>query len=135
MEKKGSPDIFDNASGAPGVETLLPLMFSEGVVKRGLSPVRLAQLLAENPARRFKLYPRKGRIALNADADFAVIDPGAQRTLRGSEMHSSAGWTPYEGLAVQGKIVSTILRGTVIYDGREVLARPGQGRFLPAREG
>ena len=135
LEKKESPDIFDSASGAPGVETLFPLMFSEGVRKRGLSPVRLAQLLAENPARRFKLYPRKGRIALEADADFAVIDPKAEWTARGAEMHSCARWTPYEGLAVRGKVVATVLRGKVIYDGKTVLGKPGEGRFLPAQEG
>jgi allantoinase len=135
LEKKQAPDIFDNASGAPGVETLLPLMFSEGVVKRGLSPVKLGRILAENPARRFRLFPKKGHIALNADADLAVIDPNARWTLQGKEMHSSARWTPYEGFAVQGRVVRTFLRGKVVYDGKEVTGRAGEGRFLAAQGG
>jgi len=135
MDRKQAPDIFDNASGAPGVETLFPLMFSEGVIKRGLSPVKLAQILCEQPARRFQLYPRKGHIAMGADADFAILDPAIRWTIHGSEMHSSARWTPYEGMTVQGKVVRTILRGKVIFNGREVTARAGDGCFIPAREG
>lgn len=135
LEKKQSPDIFENASGAPGVETLLPVMFNEGVIKRGLSPILLGRILAENPARRFKLYPKKGRIALGADADFAILDPRARWTLQGKEMLSSARWTPYEGAEVQGKVMRTILRGRIIYDGREVTSRPGDGHFIPAQEG
>jgi len=132
MEKKQSPDIFDNASGAPGVEILFPLLFSEAVLKRGFSPVKLAQLLCEQPAKRFRLYPRKGYIALGADGDFAIIAPSISWTLRGSEMHSSARWTPYEGLDIRGKVVRTILRGKPIYDGKEVIGKPGQGKFIPA---
>jgi allantoinase len=134
-DRKQVPDIFDNASGAPGVETLFPLIFSEGVIKRGLSPVKLAQILCEQPSRRFQLYPRKGHIALGADADFSILDPAKRWTVHGSEMHSSARWTPYEGITVQGKVVRTILRGKVIFDGREVTARAGDGHFIPAREG
>ena len=119
MDRKQAPDIFDNASGAPGVETLFPLIFSEGVIKRGLSPVKLAQILCEQPSRRFQLYPRKGHIALGADADFAILDPAIRWTVHGSEMHSSARWTPYEGITVQGKVVRTILRGKVIFNGKK----------------
>ena len=135
MDRKQAPDIFDNASGAPGVETLFPLMFSEGVIKRGLSAVKLAQILCEQPARRFLLYPRKGHIALGADADFVILDPSIRWTIHGSEMHSSARWTPYEGITVQGKVVRTILRGKVIFNGEEVIGRAGDGHFIPAREG
>jgi len=132
IERKQDPDIFANASGAPGIETLFPLVFSEGVVKRGFSPEQLARILCEQPAKRFKLYPRKGHIALGADADFTIIDPYMSWTIHGSEMHSSAQWTPYEGFTVQGKVVRTILRGKVIYDGKEITAQPGDGQFIAA---
>jgi len=135
IEEKQAQDIFGNPSGAPGVETLFPLLFSEGVIKRGFSPRQLARILCEQPARRFKLYPKKGRIGLGADADFAILDPSIQWTLHGREMHSSAQWTPYEGFAIQGKVVRTILRGKVIYDGKEIMAQPGTGQFVPAIEG
>lgn len=134
IEEKQAQDIFANPSGAPGVETLFPLLFSEGVIKRGFSPRQLAKILCEQPARRFKLYPQKGRIALGADADFAILDPSICWTLHGREMHSSAQWTPYEGCTIQGKVVRTILRGKVIYDGKEIMAQPGTGQFIPAVE-
>jgi allantoinase len=132
LQKKMAPDIFHNASGAPGVETILPLLFSEGVSKRGLSPWVLGRLLCLNPAKRFGLYPKKGSIAVGADADFAILEPSVRWTISSQEMHSSSEWTPYEGLEVQGKVVRTILRGKTIYDGREVIADPGYGRFVPA---
>jgi len=135
IEQKQAQDIFANPSGAPGVETLFPLLFSEGVIKRGFSPQQLAKVLSEQPARRFKLYPKKGQIALGADADFAILDPSICWTPAGRDMHSSARWTPYEGLTVQGKVVRTILRGKVIYDGKEIMAQPGSGQFIPAIEG
>jgi allantoinase len=131
LERKQAEVIFDNGSGAPGVETIFPLLYSEGVVKRGLSPLQLARMLCEAPARRFNLHPRKGRIALGADADFAILDPAVRWTVRGAEMRSSAGWTPYEGMEVQGRVVRTLLRGRTVYDGQEVTAKPGYGVFVP----
>ncbi len=133
LSKKQAPNIFDNGSGAPGLETIFPLLYSEGVVKRDISPVRLAQVLSEQPARRFKLYPKKGHIALGADADLAILDPSRRWTVQGSVMHTSAGWTPYEGMTLQGKVVRTILRGKTIYDGNTITAKAGDGAFVPAQ--
>jgi allantoinase len=132
LSKKQSPNIFDNPSGAPGVETMLPLLYSEGVVKRNMSPTLLAQLLAESPAKRFLLYPRKGCISLGADADFAIIDPSINWTLKADDLNSSAGWTPFDGMTLKGKVIRTILRGKTVYDGQTVTAEPGYGDFVPA---
>lgn len=132
---KQAENIFDNPSGAPGVETIFPLMFSEGVVKQGIPPVFLAELLCENPARRFNLFPRKGQIALGSDADFAIVDPSVSWTIRAEAMRSSAGWTPFDGMAVEGRVIQTILRGRTIYDGTDVIAKPGNGEFIPAING
>ena len=131
-DRKQAADIFDNASGAPGVETIFPLMFSEGVMERELPPAFLAELLCENPARRFKVFPKKGQISLGADADFAVVDPSIQWIIRAEDMRSSAGWTPFDGMTVKGRVTRTVLRGRTIYDGDAVIAEPGYGLFLPA---
>jgi len=131
-EKKQSANIFDNTSGAPGVETLFPLMYSEAVVKRGISPLQLVKMLCVNPAKRFNLYPKKGHIALGADADFAILDPSAGWAVKADELHFSSGWTPYEGLEVKGEITRTILRGRTVYDGTNVISRPGDGMFVRA---
>ncbi len=133
LAKKQALDIFENSSGSPGLETTLALMYSEGVIERGLNPVALAKLLAERPAQRFKLAPRKGHIALGADADFAVFDPNQQWTFRAGDSRSSAKWSPYDGMTFKGRVVQTILRGRIIYDGSVILAKEGNGEFIPAK--
>ncbi len=129
--KSNRDDIFANASGTPGVETLLPLVYSAGVDSGRLSIQQLVRLTAETPARTFNLWPRKGQIASGADADLVVVDPVVEWTLRASELHSAAGWTPYEGFAMHGRIQKTLVRGRVVYDGNAVTAQPGFGQFVP----
>ena len=132
LEKKLKHDIFENASGAPGLQTLFPLLYSEGVVKRNLSVFQLAKLLSENPAKRFNLFPQKGNIDIGADGDFTILDPSKKWTVHGSENLCSVKWTPYENLEVVGKIAHTVLRGVTIFDGDSVLASERMGRFINA---
>jgi dihydropyrimidinase len=120
--------------GAPSIETLVPLVYSEGVVKRGLPPSWMARVLAENPARIFGLYPRKGVIRPGADADFLIIDPEATQTIRAADHHGMAGWTLYEGWPLRGRPWMTLLRGQVLLDQGRLQQAPGYGRYL-ARTG
>jgi allantoinase len=128
--KSNRSDIFANASGTPGVETLLPLLYSAGVAEGRIDVAQCARLTAETPARTFGLFPRKGQIAPGADADLVVMDPAAEWTLRGADLHSAAGWTPYEGRPMRGRVVLTVSRGRVVYDGRDVTGLPGDGQFI-----
>jgi allantoinase len=133
---KSDPDIFRNASGAPGVETLLPLLYHFGVAAGRISILDLVALLAERPARNFGLVPRKGWLAPGADADLTVLDPDATWTVRAETLRSAAGWTPYEGLEIRGRVTHTFVRGRAAFEDGAVLARPGDGRFIrPARAG
>ncbi len=129
-DKKDRPDIFDNASGTPGVETLLPLLYSEGVMRGRLSLARLVAVLCEQPAELFGLAPRKGRLAPGADADLVVLDPEACWTLRAADLRSAAGWTPYEGWAMQGRVTHTFVRGQPVLVEGEFVGRPGLGQFV-----
>jgi dihydroorotase-like cyclic amidohydrolase len=83
------------------------------------------------PARTFKLVPRKGHIAPGADADLVVLDPEATWTLRAADLQSAAGWTPYEGFSMRGRVQMTIVRGRIAYDGSAVVGSPGSGAFIP----
>jgi len=116
--------------GMPGVETYLPLMYSEGVVKGRLSLTELVKLMCENPARTFGLYPRKGAIQVGADADLVAIDPTLQWSLDGATLHSRAGYTPFQGWQVTGKPVLTMLRGQVLVEQGQLHQGPGYGRYL-----
>ena len=97
-DRKNKENIFENASGAPGLETSLPLMHDALVVKRKQDPSLVARLLCGNPAKRFGLGARKGRIALGADADFAILDPRQSFTVDAKKSYSSAKWSPVRRL-------------------------------------
>ena len=129
-QKSDHTDIFANASGAPGVETLLPLLHHAGVAAGRISILDLARLLAEQPARNFGLFPRKGVLAPGADADITLLDPGATWTVRGADLHGGVGWTPYENMELRGRVTHTFVRGRAAYEQRRIAARPGDGRFV-----
>jgi dihydropyrimidinase len=124
------PDGRSVPFGSPGVETLVPLMYSEGVVKRGLPIWWLARAMAENPARVFGLYPRKGVIQVGADADLFILDPKGDRIVTAREHRSNAGYTLFEGWRVSGRPWMTLLRGKVLLNQGVLEQKPGYGKFL-----
>jgi dihydropyrimidinase len=113
------------------LETSLPMLWSEGVRRGHITPERFVALTATNPARLFGLSPRKGVIAVGADADVVVFDPEATRIVDGAGMHSHADYSPYDGWEVTGWPAVTIRRGEVVAVGSDVRAAPGAGRRAP----
>ncbi len=131
-QKRFPPERFAEISyGAPGVETLLPLLYSEGVAKGRITLPRLAEVLSATPARVFDLAPRKGQIAPGADADLVVIDPNVRWRIDGSKIQSRAGYSNWDSWEVQGKPVLSLLRGRVLLEDGELRVGPGSGRYLP----
>ncbi|NYF23707.1 dihydroorotase family protein [Sporosarcina sp. JAI121] len=131
LDRKLAENIFENSSGAPGVEVLLPILFSEGVAKGRISILQLAKVLCENPADRFGLGHRKGKLEVGYDADFVVLNPMEKWTLDEVDMHSNAGWSPYHGMELHGKVKRTFVRGKEVYNGK-VVGEKGDGSFIPA---
>ncbi|HEV2357774.1 MAG TPA: dihydroorotase family protein [bacterium] len=129
-QKRDRADIFASSSGAPGVETLLPLLYHAGVAAGRVSMLDLARLLAERPARTFGLFPRKGVLAPGSDGDLVIFDPDATWTVRGAELHSGVGWTPYEGMELRGRVTHSFVRGRPSYEQGRVVARAGDGVFV-----
>lgn len=117
--------------GMSNLETLLPMLYSEGVVKGRISVNRFVELIATNPARLFGLHPRKGSIVAGADADLVLFDPDRRVTVRHEAMHSRAFYDPFEGFEVQGWPRVTVSRGEVIFQDGDVTGARGRGRFLP----
>lgn len=125
------PGLSGLLPGVADLETMLPMIFSEGVVTGRLTPNQFVAVTSANPARLFGLGPTKGDVAVGADADLVVWDPETKWVVDGGSMESGAGYSPYDGWEVQGRPLFTISRGDVILDPDGVLASPGRGRLVP----
>jgi dihydropyrimidinase len=136
LKEPGWKNIFHDEKGnvipfgSPGLETLVPLVYSEGVVKRGLPLTWMARVLSENPARMFGLHPRKGAIRAGADADLLIWDPAGEGTIRVADHRGMAGWTLYENFETHGRPWMTLLRGHVLLEGGKLHQPPGFGQYL-----
>jgi allantoinase len=131
LERKGDPDIFRNASGGPGLETLLPAFWT-GCEEHGLPPSLVVRQLCRNPARHFLLDDRKGSLAVGMDADFVLLRPGRHR-FDPSRSLSAVQWSSFEDREFTVKVEATWCRGQQVYDGQAIVNRPGDGRFLQPR--
>ena len=128
---KLAPELaFDRVPpGVANLETLLPMLYSEGVRRARLTVERMVDVLATSPARIAGLRS-KGEIAVGGDADIVIFDPEETRTIRANEMHSACDYDPYEGWLVTGWPRLTLLRGEIAYANGEIVARPGLGRLV-----
>jgi dihydropyrimidinase len=132
VEKAGAAQglSFDRISnGAPGIETLLAIVYSEGVAKGRITLERMVDLLATTPARLFG-FPGKGAIAAGFDADLVLFDPAARRTLRADQLHHTSDYTPYEGFELAGAVRSTFVRGRAVVRDGAFAGQRGYGRFI-----
>jgi allantoinase len=127
--RKRDSDIFKNGSGIPGLETLLAAFYTGAVAERALSPTLVARLASENPARHFGLFPRKGQLAVGADADVAVLQRGL-RAFDQAAMVSAVKWSPYHGREMAGTVAATYLRGRKVFEHGRVLVEGGHGQFI-----
>ena len=117
--------------GVSNLETLLPMLYSEGVNKGRLTLTRLVEVLASAPARIAGIYPRKGALAVGSDADVVVFDPDARRLIHAADLHSACDYDPYEGWEVTGWPNVVLSRGEVVSGRGDIEAKPGRGRFVP----
>lgn len=126
-------DIWAAAAGAPGVETMLPLMLT--AVNRGrLTLQQLVRMTSLRPAQIFGVYPRKGSLAPGADADLTIVDLKRGAVIRGESLQTKARQTPFEGVSVQGMAVATVVRGhVVVREGQLLDQAPGGSAVQPNR--
>ena len=116
-------------NGIPGLETRLPLLYSEGVMKERITLSRFVELTATNAAKLYGLYPRKGTIAVGADADLVIWDE-REVTIANARLHHDTDYTPYEGMTVHAWPALTLSRGEAVWRDGEFLGRLGRGEFL-----
>ncbi|MBX5023320.1 dihydroorotase [Rhizobium lentis] len=127
--RKTNPDMLANASGVPGLEVMVPL-FVKGALERGIPLTWAARLMAENPARHFRLDHIKGALTPGRDADITVLEPRESVYDASASGNNVVGWSPYNGIRLPWTVSATYLSGKKIAEGGKVLAEPGTGRFV-----
>jgi allantoinase len=128
LEQKQAGDMWNVHFGLPGLDSTMALLL-DAAARGHLAFEDVVRVYAEVPARTYGLWPRKGRVGVGADADLVLVDPSDTRTLRNEDVLSKAGWTPYDGRQVAGRVVQTYLRGTLVAEAGTPL-RERRGRFV-----
>jgi allantoinase len=127
--RKTDPDMLGNASGVPGLEVMVPL-FVKGALERNIPLTWAARLMAENPARHFRLGHVKGALEVGKDADICVLVQRPRRYDAAASGHNVVGWSPYNGIELPWTVEATWLRGKLAFTPGSIMAAPGTGRFL-----
>jgi len=132
LEAKLDPklSITNLRPGVENLQTLVPMLYSEGVRTGRISLSRLVELTSTNAAKLFGLFPRKGTIAVGSDADIVIFDPDLERTVERTLLKSNVDYSVYEGWRVTGWPAITLRRGEVVFDDDRVLAAAGTGALL-----
>ena len=129
--KMGDGEFWSVKPGFDGVGFIVPSLLSGGYHQSGLSLSRISQIMAENPAKIFGLYPQKGTIAEGSDADLVLVDLEAEHTVGAEATADHSDFSIFEGMKFKGWPVMTISRGEVIAREGQLLSSPGRGRYLP----
>jgi allantoinase len=135
LERKTLPDIVANSAGLPGLQTFAPLMFSL-LEERGLPLTLMATYCAERSAQMHGLWPQKGALRVGSDADLCLLERG-EFVFEEASIHDRPEmcWSPYHGRKMRARVAATYLRGKLVWDGTNVLAKPGDGRFISRSRG
>jgi allantoinase len=129
-KEKGLDNIWNAWGGISGIQSLLTVMLSEGVNKRGLPLEAVARMLSYNPARLFGLYPHKGAIQPGADADLVVVDLDKEWILTADQLFYKNKFSAFVGESFKGQVLRTLVRGKTVYQDGKILAQPGYGQLL-----
>lgn len=131
QKERFKDDFTKIPRGLPGCETLLPIVYTEGVRKGRITLSEMTSLLSTSPAKSFGMAPAKGSLAPGADADIVIIDPEVKKTVSTETLHMKADYSPYAGMELYGFPTYTISRGEVIYEeGRGFTGKKGRGKFI-----
>ena len=117
--------------GVANLQTMLPMLYSEGVRSNRITLGRFVELTSTNAAKLFGLFPQKGTIAVGSDADLVIFDPNLTLTVKKSMLKSNADYSPFEGYQVTGWPVLTLRRGEIVFRNGDVVGQPGTGKIVP----
>ncbi len=131
QKRMGIDDFSKIPNGGPAVENRMELLYSEGVLKGKIDLNKYVDVTSTAPAKIFGLFPKKGTIAVGADADIVIFDPNEEHTLSAKTHHMNCDYSMYEGWKLKGKCRTTILRGTVAIDRGAAKIGKGFGKYIP----
>ena len=123
--------IFEASFGGNWTEQMLPVVYEEGVNQGRITMMRLVQVMCENPAKIFGLYPQKGTISPGSDADIVLFDPAMKHVLSAEAQHCKADFTMFEGKEILGKPVFSMQRGKTLIEHGEMKSEQGNALYLP----
>jgi dihydropyrimidinase len=126
----GKEDFSKIPNGHPAIEHRMELLFSEGVNTGKITANKFVELTSTNAAKIFGMFPKKGTIAVGADADLVLFDPDKKHTISVNSHHMNTNYSAYEGWEVTGKVQTVLLRGKVVIDNNQCLAEKGNGQFI-----
>ncbi len=129
-EKRTEDTLWNTISGYPAVETHLPVLLNEGVVKRGIAIDSLIGKLTKKPAELFGVYPRKGTILPGSDADIVIVDMNMVREVKASERSSRSDFSLYEGRRLKGWPVATIKSGELVVENGSWVGNNSNGKYI-----
>ncbi|KAB2331524.1 allantoinase AllB [Cytobacillus depressus] len=125
--------IWNTFPGIPGVETMVPILVSEGLNKGRLSLSRFVEVTSRNAAIHYGIYPKKGSMEIGSDADFTIIDLDREYVIDEQKTESMAKYNPLHGMKLKGKPVQTVIRGTLVFDEDNggIVGQAGYGEYVP----
>ncbi|MED1791676.1 dihydropyrimidinase [Brevibacillus nitrificans] len=130
QKELGRDDFTKIPNGGPIIEDRLTLLFSEGVQKGKISLNQLVDLTSTKAAKLFGMFPQKGTVAVGSDADLVLFHPNVKRTISASTHHMNVDYNPFEGMEVQGEVVSVLSRGSFVVRDKQFVGQAGAGRYL-----
>lgn len=131
IKEKNTGAFSSDYGGIPGTQTMLPYLFSEGYINRKMPLKRLYEVVSTNAAKRYNLYPQKGSLSVNSDADFSFINQNESYTFKKEKLLSKGETTPFDGEKFTGNVVMTLLRGKIIfYEKNGIVIDKGFGKYI-----
>ena len=130
QKELGKNDFSKIPNGGPGVENRMSLVYNGGVASGRISLNRFVEITSTSAAKIFGLFPRKGTIAVDSDADIVIFDPNEEMTISEKTHHMNVDYSAYEGMRIKGVTKTVLSRGRVVIEDGKYTGKPGQGQFL-----
>ncbi|MCE0448675.1 dihydropyrimidinase [Brevibacillus sp. AF8] len=130
QKELGLGDFTKIPNGGPIIEDRMRLLFSEGVAKDKISLNQFVDMTSTKVAKLFGMFPQKGTIAVGSDADIVLFDPTLKRTISVETHHMNVDYNPFEGMVVNGDIISVLSRGSFVIRDQQFVGQAGAGRFV-----